>query len=272
MSKTLSSSYESKNFSSEKKFIKLTSTGNLNLELTLLLTNQEAELFKVFPDMILSISDCENFLKPQIQTKFEMSFKSEQFKKKDIYDFIRLSSENLTINSLLCMSRASSKKAFIEFITLSKMRFKPKNTFLNDFVKTICENNFLFLIENNLLPQLNSKVKFTIKIDNRVVKVFENICDETSSEDSENEQQEQQQEQERNEFYIEVHNNYNKDNENYSNRDESEKAMRLAENIDNISVKTRNESIREVAEININKYLNNNNLDNNYINNINEKH
>lgn len=161
----------------EEKFIKISSTGYIDFEITLSLTEQEAEVLNVFPEKIENLSDCQEFLKSFGPDTQQMTFKSEQFKKSSIYDFIRLSSNNSTINSLLVINRAFKKKAFIEFITLSELRFKPENAFLREFVKNISEQNFVFLVENNFLQNLNSKIKFVIKIDNKVAKSFENICE-----------------------------------------------------------------------------------------------
>jgi len=161
----------------EEKFIKISSTGYIDFKITLSLTAQEAEIFGVFPEKIEKISDCKEFLKPFSNETQQMTFKTEQFKKSNIYDFIRLSSNNSTINSLIVINRAFKKKAFIEFITLSELRFKPEDAFLREFVKNISEQNFLFLVENNFLPNLDSKIKFLIKIDNKEVRSFENICE-----------------------------------------------------------------------------------------------
>jgi len=160
----------------DDKFIKISSTGNIDLEITLSLTEKEAENFRVFPDKIDSIADCEEFLKPLNQEMQQMTFKTDQFKKSNIYDYIKLTSNNSTISSLLVINRAFKKKAFIEFITLSELKFKPENSFLKEFVRNISEQNFLFLVENNFLPNMDSKIKFVIKIENKIVKIFENIC------------------------------------------------------------------------------------------------
>lgn len=159
-----------------EKFIKITSTGNIDLEITLSLTSEEAEAFGIFPEKIETIADCEEFLKQTNLDNQQMTFKTEQFKKANIYDFIRLGTNNSTINSLLVINRAFKKKAFIEFITMSELKFKENESFLHEFVKSITEQNFLFLVENNFLHNLDSKIKFVIKIDNRVVKEFANIC------------------------------------------------------------------------------------------------
>jgi hypothetical protein len=161
----------------EEKFIKISSTGYIDFDITLSLTSQEAKIFCVFPEKIETPSDCKEFLKPFTQEIQQMTFKTDQFKKANIYDYLRLSSNNATINSLLVVNRAFKKKAFVELITLSELRFKPENAFLREFVKIISEQNFLFLVENNFLPNLDSKIKFDIKIDNKIVKSFENICE-----------------------------------------------------------------------------------------------
>jgi len=166
---------------SYEKFIKITSTGNIDFEISLSLTKEEAEIFQVFPDNIETVSDCEKFFKEENQEKQAATFGTNQFKRNNIYDYIRLSSNNATINSLLVINRSFKRKAFIEFISMSEIKFKPENIYLNDVIKNITEQNFLFLVENNFLPHLESKIKFVIKIDNRVEKVFGNVCENSNS-------------------------------------------------------------------------------------------
>lgn len=242
-----SSSYELNNSSqNNKNFIKITSTGILDLELTLLLSTKEAELLNFFPEKIKTISDFETFLQPQNKQMPNMTLKSEQFQNaKNIFNFFRLSSENLTINSLLVLNRASNKKAFIEFIALSEMRFRPENDFLRDVIKTVCENNFLFLVENNFLNGLNSKVKFVVKIENKVVKVFENIC-EVSLEELSGKKELLQQQGIKNDIYIEEHNNYFKENED-ENENENDSIKEVSGN--KISVKAENESLQDNFDV-----------------------
>ncbi len=165
---------------SNSKFIKLVSTGLIDLHLTLILSEHEAEHFKVFPAKIDKMADCASFLSAQGVNLFMTSSQIES-KKLNIFDNIRLSSNNPTINTLLVLNRAFKKKIFVEYVTLNEIRFCPEESFMKDVLKFITEQNFLFLVENKFLQNSLSQIKFEIKINNKTVKVFENICDNSNS-------------------------------------------------------------------------------------------
>ena len=180
-------SKELTNENPKDKFIKLTSTGIVDLELTVVLTEQEAEMFNIIPENLQTITDCLVFL-TQIPLENQTN-KTDQFKKPNITDYIRINSPNATLNSLLVINRAFKKKAFIEFIALSEIKFKESDLFLKEVIKNITEQNFLFIVENNFLKNLNTKIKFTIKINNKIVKFFDNICLSQEEEDPEKDTQ-----------------------------------------------------------------------------------
>jgi len=160
------------------KFIKLVSTGIIKLHLTLTLTDQEAEFFNIIPSRIDKISDCASFLSQDGNKFFLTSTPIKKNNKKlNIFDNIRLSSNNPTINTLLFINRAFKKKIFIEYVTMNDIKFLQQNHFMKDVIKYVTEQNFLFLVENKFIANLDSCIKFEIKINNKTVKVFENICD-----------------------------------------------------------------------------------------------
>lgn len=158
------------------KFIKLVSTGVVDFHFTLSLTEQEAEMFNVITNKLDKISDCASFLTNEENNLFLTSTPKEN-KKLNIFDNIRFSSNNPTINSLLFINRAFKKKVFIEYITMNEIFFASENSFMKDVIKYVTEQNFLFLVENRFLPKLDSKITFEIKISNKTIKIFENICD-----------------------------------------------------------------------------------------------
>lgn len=160
------------------KFIKLIASGPISFELTLILTEEEAELFNVIPKKIHKISDCASFLSHQGNNFFLTSTQSQP-KKLNIFDNIRLHSNNRNINTLLYINRAFKKKIFIEYITMNQIKLLEENMFMKDVLKHVTEQNFLFLVENKFLKNLDSEIKFTIKINNTTVACFNNICDNT---------------------------------------------------------------------------------------------
>lgn len=168
---------------SNSKFIKLVSTGLIDLHLTLTLTDQEANSFNVFPSKINKMTDCASFLSSQGANLFMTSSQIES-KKLNIYDHIRLSSNNSNINTLLVLNRAFKKKIFVEYVTMNEIRFFPEDFFMKDVLKYVTEQNFLFLVENKFLKNSLSQIKFEIKINNKTVKLFENICDNNSNYDN----------------------------------------------------------------------------------------
>lgn len=158
------------------KFIKITSTGIVDFDIIVSLTELEADQMMLYPEKIESISDLKKFFMPiNIDTE-QMTFQTELQRKGNIYDFIKLTSNNKTINSLLFVNRAFKKKAFIEYVTMTELKFREGEEFLKEVVKNITEQNFLFLVENEFLNNLNSKISLVIKIENKVVKKFDNIC------------------------------------------------------------------------------------------------
>jgi hypothetical protein len=159
------------------KFIKLVASGSINFELLLILSEQEAEFFNINPYKINKISDCKDFLTNQSNNFFLTSQNQNQKQQFNIFDNIRLQSNNNTLNTLLIINRAFKNKIFIEYITMNKIKFSSENSFLKEVLRNVTEQNFLFLVENNFLQDLDSQIKFTIKINNKIIASFENICD-----------------------------------------------------------------------------------------------
>lgn len=171
------------NESNTGKFIKLVSTGLLDLHLTLTLSDQEAEFFQVFPEKLDKLADCASFLSSQGNNLFMTSSQIES-KRLSIFDHIRLSSNNNTINSLLVLNRAFKKKIFVEYVTMNEVKFFDEHFFMKDLLKYVTEQNFLFLVENKFLKNSQSQIRFEIKINNKTVKLFENICDDSNTDNS----------------------------------------------------------------------------------------
>jgi hypothetical protein len=271
-------------------FIKMTSTGIVDFEIIISLTEIEANQFQIHPEKIETIKDLKKLFFPNDLQVEENDLHSDshslsQCQKKtttaNIYDYIKLTSNNKTINSLLFINRAFKKKAFIEYVTMSEIKFKEGEEFLKEIVKNITEQNFLFLVENEFLPNLNSKISIIFKIENKVIKNFNNIClyvenkntieKETNTNiiDNENEKgnddgienlkNDNNQNQE-----INKDNNSNNNEENNSNNTNKE----LNTNLDKKSLRSSSKDQREENTIN---ELNNNNNKNEENLNLNEE-
>lgn len=178
----------------ETNFVKVVSMGQLDLELTLILTEEEMKRFKV-PEIscINSLAECEKFLFPP-ESEEELKKKQEEEvkqienneknnnqkpnkeKEETILDLIRLNSTNSTITSMLMINKAFKKKTFIEYLTLSETVYKEEEEFMREVVKYVTEQNYLFIIENSIY-EIPSKIKFTIKLaetkDPNFIKTFE---------------------------------------------------------------------------------------------------
>lgn len=159
--------------SARSSFVKLVSTGIVDFDLTLILTEKEAEILNINPQLINKISDCSAFLNNNLSVTSPLEGNNCSF---NILDKIRLSSNNATINTLIVTNKAFKKKVFIEYVTMSEIYFAQENRFMKDVLKYVTEQNFLFIVENNFLNKLVAKIKFEIKINNKSVKSFENIC------------------------------------------------------------------------------------------------
>jgi hypothetical protein len=131
----------------------LVSLGSLELEFTLTLTEEEAELFGIDMNKVKCLKDCESFLQNTEERK--------------ITDYIGLTSKNSTINSLLFMNKANSNKTFIEYITLSNFIFDEENAFINEVLTTVTDSNFFFINYQNIYPRISNIMTFSIKIEGR---------------------------------------------------------------------------------------------------------
>lgn len=178
----------------ETNFVKVVSMGQLDLELTLILTEEDMKRFKV-PEIscINSLAECEKFLFPpeneeELKKKQEEGVKQiedneknnnqmpNKEKEETILDLIRLNSTNSTITTMLMINKAFKKKTFIEYLTLSETVYKEEEEFMREVVKYVTEQNYLFIIENSMY-EIPSKIKFIIKLaetkDPNFIKTFE---------------------------------------------------------------------------------------------------
>ena len=76
---------------------------------------------------------------------------------------ITISSKNSLINSLLYINRANKKKTFIQYLIPFIPKFKEKYSFMKKILKSILENNYLYIESFNLL-KINSNINFTFKL------------------------------------------------------------------------------------------------------------
>ena len=76
---------------------------------------------------------------------------------------ITISSKNSLINSLLYINRANKKKTFIQYLIPFIPKLKEKYSFMKKILKSILENNYLYIESFNLL-KINSNINFTFKL------------------------------------------------------------------------------------------------------------
>jgi hypothetical protein len=139
----------------KNSFVKIVSMGPFDLDLTLALTEEQMIRFEV-PDIsrINTLADCKEFLiKAKNETKGEH---------RSLLDYIRVSSTNSSITTLLTVNKAFKKKTFIEYLVLSECLYNEEELFMKDIVKYVTEQNYLFVIENNLY-EIPTNITFTIK-------------------------------------------------------------------------------------------------------------
>ena len=131
------------------QFLKLSAFGPLDLELCLFLTDDDISQFSINLKEIKNIKDCESFLK-----------------EKKIQEQISITSKSFIVNSLLFINRAYKFKTFIELILLNEPIFSEEEDFMKEILKIITEQNFLFLLPNKVLDNLECNLSLSIKTEN----------------------------------------------------------------------------------------------------------
>ena len=136
------------------EFSKIMGLGDIDYEFTLNLSEPEAKLYKFDIDQTKSLKDCRNLL--QIE---------------EIKDKIIISSKNNLINLLLFINKTSQNKIFVEFLSLNCLFLNQDMSFIKEKIKQDFNENFLFLIESNIMQPC--KFKLNINVQNKQPKSFE---------------------------------------------------------------------------------------------------
>ena len=130
------------------QFFKLTAFGPLDLEFLIYLSNDDIKEFSIKLNELKTLKDCESFLKI-----------------KRIQDKMSLTSSSFIVNTLLFINRAFKFKTFIELITFTEPIFEEDEMFMKEILRLITEQNFLFLIPNNILDK-ECNLTLNIKMEN----------------------------------------------------------------------------------------------------------
>ena len=131
---------------------KICSLGILDINLNLILSQKEANLFHFNLSNYNSIEDFKSF--------FDQKTNQFYF---DVLDHFSLSSDNNLINILLFINRAYKNKSFIEFIMPNQLDFSGNTSFFQNLTKYILHKNYFFIIENSI-NNIPASIKFIIKI------------------------------------------------------------------------------------------------------------
>ena len=132
--------------SSNSEFIKLIGFSPLDLEINLVLTEAEADEYDINKELestYTTMQDLEAILSDTKRTK------PDKEGIPSIYELMRISSNNLTLNSILFVNKANKLKTFTEIIIFQEPIFEKDEFFFKDVFKHITEQNFLFFLETN---------------------------------------------------------------------------------------------------------------------------
>jgi len=136
-----------------KDFKNVLGLGEIDYSFNLNLTEKEALLYKFDINQTKSIKDCKNLL--QIN---------------EIKEKIMITSKNNLINLMLFINKTNSTKSFTEFLSLNCLILNQDFSFLKEKIHSQFDDNFLFLIESNILPPC--KFKLNIQVGENKPKTF----------------------------------------------------------------------------------------------------
>ena len=147
-----------------QKIISLGSS--LNIEFILSLTEKEYSHYNINYNNINSLLD----LKTYLECYNINNFYSPKKKDMNILNLILINSEDSLFNSLLFINRANKIKSFIELLIPFSPKYSKELEFMNDSLKFVLENNFLFLEYFNIF-NIKPNLNFVIKLidDNQAV-------------------------------------------------------------------------------------------------------
>lgn len=125
------------------KFKSIVGIGSLDYELSLTLTEKECNSNNFVLSQINSIKDCKGILS-----------------KSKILSKINIASRNNLINLLLFINKSNPDKSFVEFLSINSLFISDEIKFVKNKIKENFDENFLFLIESNIINP--SKFKLII--------------------------------------------------------------------------------------------------------------
>lgn len=146
----------------KSEFWKVLGIGDIDYEFTINLTQDEASFLKFDIDKVRSLQDCKALLQQE-----------------EVREKMQISSKNNLINLLLFLNKTNLNKTFVEFLSLNCLSLSQDMAFVKEKVKTDFDDNFLFLIESNLISPC--KFKLQINVENKSPKIFESDSSNDSS-------------------------------------------------------------------------------------------
>lgn len=150
-----------------KDFKNVLALGEIDYNFNLELTDNEALFYKFDINQVKSLKDCKTLLQNS-----------------EIKDKIVISSKNNLINLLLFINKTNPTKSFTEFLSLNCLFLGQDLAFIKEKISSQFDENFLFLIESNILSPC--KFKLNIKVGEGKSKSFTSELNESSKVTDEN--------------------------------------------------------------------------------------
>ena len=143
-----------KAMSNKSEFFKVMSFGEFDYDFSLNLSETDAKKYSFDIDKASSIKDLSTLLKQE-----------------DVCSKVQMNSKNKLLNLLLFINKTNQNKTFIEYLSLNCIFLSNDLLFMKERMKSGFDDDFLFLLESNILPP--NKYKFNINVENKPPKTFE---------------------------------------------------------------------------------------------------
>ena len=143
-----------KTMTNKAEFFKVISFGEFDYDFSLNLSEQEAKKYNFEIEKAKSLKDLSQIL--QIE---------------EIRSKVQMVSKNKLINLLLFLNKTNKHKTFIEFLSLNCIFLSDDLFFMKDRIKSGFDEDFMFLLESNILPP--NKYKINVNVEKQTPKTFE---------------------------------------------------------------------------------------------------
>jgi len=129
----------------ETNFSKIVGMGPLNYSYSLKLTNEEVSHSKLNLDNIKTIQDVSSILDNN-----------------DIRNKI-LAENNFLVTMLTFINKTSNNKVLAEFLSINSLNAPKENTEFLEKIRNDFDDNYLFLVERDILPNSNLTLKLDVQ-------------------------------------------------------------------------------------------------------------